>query len=207
VQLRVATKLTCEAYISQQAWEGSSAPSCPWHPGRRCGFRRHTAYRRKEPADLVVPRWYCRKAHATVSLLPTFAASRVADTLDGIEDVVATFEQARQAGATVAEAAQSLRPSIELQGALRWLRRRLGWVHAALMLLAGCAPEVLAQCELLLRSVRGALGTQHVLLQVREIAAAHLHRAPAPLGLVPATTVRIPRLSSAQHKTGPDPPE
>jgi hypothetical protein len=206
VQLRLATKLTCEDYINQQAWREAAVESCPWHPRGMCGFRSHTHYVRKDPAGLVIRRWYCAQAHQTVSLLPDFAAARISGTLTGIEDVAVQFEQALKCGATAGEAAQLLRPDIESQGALRWVRRRLQWVHAALVLLVGCAPELLTQGELTIRAVQNVLHTQQVLVQVREIAAPHLPFATAPVGFAPSRRLGNHRMSSVQHNLGPDPP-
>jgi hypothetical protein len=154
----------------------------------------------------VVPRWYCRKAGHTVSLLPTFAAAGLPGTLDSIEQGVVAFERERQAGATVAQAAQWTRPDIEAQGALRWVRRRVQWVGAALALLVGCAPELVTRCELAVTALRDVLHTQHVLVRVREIAAVQLQHAPRPVGLAPAGSATRPRQAPHQHTPGPDPP-
>lgn len=123
-------------------------------------------------------------------------------TLDEIEDAVAVYEAARTAGATVAEAAEKLRPEIELQGALRWLRRRLQWVKAALTLVLGVAPTMLTQCEQKILPVRRVWITDHVLVTVREIAARNLGSAKAPLGFAP----RNRTTRAVQHSVGPDPP-
>lgn len=151
-------------------------------------------------------RWYCPVAHETFSLLPDFAAARLSDTLEGIESAVLQFDDERRSGATVYEAAQRLRPDIELQGALRWTRRRLRWVHAALTLLMGCTAERLVQVELKIRAIRRVLGCQHVLLEVRTLAAPQLRYAPTPVGLAPPNPVRKSAGHRVQHKAGPDPP-
>jgi hypothetical protein len=150
----------------------------------------------------VVSRWYCRQAHQTVSLLPSFAAAHLPGTLDDIEQAVAKYETARDDGATVAQAAQELRPDIGLQGAVCWVRRRLLWVRTALMLVMGVAPEMLAQCELKISYIRRAWVTPHVLVQVREIAQGSLCHAAPPVGLAPRKTAS----KAAQHGMGADPP-
>lgn len=206
MQLRLETKLTCEAYINQQAWEKSRLEQCPRHPRGGCGFSSHGGYERKYPEGLQVRRWYCPQAHETFSLLPDFAAACLPGTLRGIEDAVADFETDRRAGLSVGEAAQRLRPDIESQGALRWVRRRLAWAQAALTLLMGCAPDLLAQCELKILAVRDLVGTQQVLVEVREIAAGVLRSAPFPVGLAPRLSAGRRASVALQHDTGPDPP-
>lgn len=206
MQLRLATKLTCEAYISREAWEGTCLEQCPRHPRGNCGFASHGGYLRKHPAGLWVRRWYCPQAHQTFSLLPDFAAARLPGTLEAIEVAVATFETDRRAGMAAYEAAQRLRPDIEAQGALRWIRRRRAWAKAALILLVGCAPDLLTQCELTILAARQVLRSPQVLVDVRGLAAVCLAHAPTPVGLAPASAVSSPPLPPRQHDAGPDPP-
>jgi len=169
-------------------------------------MRRHTSYERQNPAGLVVPRWYCRKGHTTFSLVPDFAASYVSDSLPAIEAAVLAFEAQSAAGATVAAIAESLRPDIELQGAVRWLARRRVWVAAALTLLVGIAPQVLAGLEQTLTCANARMATPCALVRVREIAAGQLPHAPAPVGFSRRTRKRKVRRRSVQHRTGADPP-
>jgi hypothetical protein len=206
VQLRFPTELTSEEYINQRAWEKASLSMCPWHPRGGCGFRRHGHYERRVPAGLLVPRWYCQPSHATVSLLPDFAASRLPTTLDEIEDAVSLFEDERKQGATVEQAARVVRPDIEPAGAIRWIRRRLRWANNGLNLLVGIIPTFLVNCELSINSVRGVFLTQSVLVQARRIAAAQLAYAPAPLGFGPLPGPGILDSTAVQHGTGLDPP-
>jgi hypothetical protein len=42
-----------------------------------------------EPAGARVPRWWCPKKGASISLLPSFLAARLRGSLASIEDVVA----------------------------------------------------------------------------------------------------------------------
>ena len=125
VQLRFPTGYTGEDYVSCQGWREARLERCPRHPGGGCGFRRHGTYARKSPPDTRVPRWYCRKAHETFSLLPDCLAARLPDTLIGVEAVVRAVEQA----SSLQAAADGLRPDIELPGAMRWTRRRVRAVH------------------------------------------------------------------------------
>jgi hypothetical protein len=206
VILRVESELTSKDYITQRGWESTNLAQCPLHPRGGCGIRRHTSYTRRNPAGLVVPRWYCREGHTTFSLVPDFAASRVSDSLPAIEATVLAFEAQRAAGATVAGIAESLRPDIELQGAVRWLARRRVWVAAALTLLVGIAPQVLAGLEQNLTCARTRLATPCVLVRVRKIAAVQLPYAPAPLGFSRLRSKWKKKRQGVQHKTGADPP-
>lgn len=206
VQLRLPTKLTCEAYINQHGWKEASLSACPWHPRGGCGFASHGHYERQDPEGLWIRRWYCPKAHQTVSLLPDFAAARLTGTLAAVEQAVADFEEHRRSGCSVAEAAQELRPDIELPGALRWIRRRCRYVHAAFVLLMGCAPELIAQVELSVLHVRAAVGAVPLMVAVREIAHLQLQHARTPVGFAPRAIVGRPAEKYIQHATGPDPP-
>ena len=67
----------------------------------------------------------------TVSALPDCLASHYSGTLEELEVIVRTVEEAR----SLASASESLRTDIELPGALRYLRRVVTAVHAALLTL------------------------------------------------------------------------
>lgn len=120
MQLRHATALTSDEYVTQQAWRTASLECCPLHPQGGCGIARHTAYARVEPPGMRVSRYYCRRAHTTFSLLPDCLASRLSSTLAEVEQVVLVAE----AAPSLEQAAVRLRPDIETQGGVRWVRRR-----------------------------------------------------------------------------------
>jgi hypothetical protein len=202
VQLRFATGLTCEAYVSQEAWRSATLERCPAHPRGGCGVAGHGTYARVEPAGVRVPRWYCRKAHLTISLLPDFAASRLSSSLDEVEDVAAAV----QAATSLETAASALRPDIDLPGAVRWTRRRFSGVRAVLVTVVGLLPELLAGVELTILSFRRALGVERVLPELRAVAAGHLTYLPPPVGFGPRSVPRTRRRRPGQHDAGPDPP-
>jgi hypothetical protein len=207
VQLRLKSTLTCEEYISHSAWLSANLVSCPVHARGGCRFRSCGTYERRRPAGLRIRRWYCPKAHRTFSLVPDFAASRISSSLHDIEQVAIEVERAReQTGYSLVLAARALRPNIEPEGAVRWVRRRLRWVEAALAVLMGLAPQLLAGCEPTLASVRAALGCGCVLVRAREIAAAQLAHLAAPVGFAPLAKRMRRRGKRRAHKTGPDPP-
>lgn len=202
VQLRFATGLTSEEYVRQKAWRSASLERCPVHPAGGCGIARHGSYERKSPAGVRVPRWYCAEGHVTVSLLPDFAASRLSSSLDEVEDVVVDV-----AAATSLEAAAStLRPDIELPGAVRWTRRRVSAVRSTLVTVAGLLPAVLAGVELTIPSFRTALNVERVLPALRERAGVRLHHLPPPVGFGPRSHPRSKAPGASQHEVGPDPP-
>jgi hypothetical protein len=181
VQLRFATKLTSEEYVSAQAWREASLASCPVHATTACGFARHGTYERKYPPGTRVARWYCRTAHSTFSLLADCFASRLPGTLVEIEEGLVGVERA----SSQEQAAESLRTDIELPGALRWMRRRLRGVRAALIALVGLLPTMLAGAEPSVGGFRRALGVEPVLPELRRIAAPYLGSLPPPLGFGP----------------------
>jgi hypothetical protein len=149
-----------------------------------------------------VARWYCADAHETFSLLPDCLAARLVGSLDEVEQVVVKVEGA----ASVEAAASALRPDIELPGALRWVRRRLGGVRTALLVLVTLLPERMGtRAELV--AVRAELSSERALVALREIGAAQLSRLVRPLGFRPPRSERTQGEERVQHKTGPDPPE
>lgn len=206
VQLRWETKLTCADYLKQAAWEDVELAECPFHPRGGCGMRRHGTYGRQQPQVFRVPRWYCRRAGRTISLLPDFAAAQVPGTLKQVEAAVEFFEQARRAGATVQQAAQQVRPDIEGPGARRWVARRCAWVRAAFVMLAACCPEILRQCELSIRAVRAQWGVPCIMVAVREVAALQVQAVAHPVGFRRASSMRNCKPAGLQQPTGPDPP-
>ncbi len=127
----------------------------------------------------------CRTSDTTVSLLPSFLASRVSGTLDAIEDAAAVAEEALIQD----EAVEVLRPSdiedaVTLPAAQRWLLRRVRWVREALTTLATLLPE-LHGTPPTVAAMRARLGTTSALRTLRGLAAGHLQALPAPIGFAP----------------------
>jgi hypothetical protein len=148
-----------------------------------------------------VARWYCPEAHQTFSLLPDCLAARLVGSLDEVEQVVVAVE----GSASVEAAASALRPDIELPGAVRWVRRRLRGVRAALLALVTLLPGRLGT-KVELMAVREVLVTERALLALREIGAGHLSFLVRPLGFQGPRRERVQGEERVQHKTGPDPP-
>ncbi len=153
---------------------------------------------------MKVARYRCPTSRTTFSLLPDCLASRLSSTLAEVEQVVTSAE----AAPSLEQAAAALRPEVETQGGLRWLRRRLGPVRVALLALATLLPGALGSTGVpTLTAVRTALGgTSAALVQLRELGATHLRSLPPPLGFGPRTEPRRPRHHRFQHEAGPDPP-
>lgn len=184
MQIVFASGHTSESYVSQEGWRDASIERCP-----KCsnGIRQHGTYRRKIPDGTRIARLYCRPCHLTVSLLPHFLAAGYSDTLAVQEDAV----RAVAAHASFDAAAIAVRPDIEIQGARRWLRRRLHRRALMLKLTAtalGVAPDTVA-----VFSLRG--DSPHLIRQM-----------PSPVGLAhrPLAHWRAP--SRGQQPMGPDPP-
>jgi len=203
VQLRHESQLTSEEYVKQRAWENASLRRCPLHPEGGCGFARHTAYARVEPAGMLIARWYCEEGHTTFSLLPDCLASRLSSTLAAVEEVALAVEQ--RAGSMEALAAE-LRPDIEVQGAVRWVRRRVVAAVVALRVLKGLRPDVLDGVEPTLGKVRAALGVVEALRAVRELASAQLVQMPAYVGFGARHFKTNRGRRRRQQGTGADPP-
>ena len=202
VQLRFPSGLTSEEYVKQQGWLQATLLQCPRHHEGDCGFARHGTYGRVEPEGMLIARYYCPKAHVTFSLLPDFLASRLSSTLSEVEGVVGQVEQRLEAGATLEVIAEEIRPDIETQGALRWIRRRVSAVRATLVICAGLLP--LAGTPRTLEGFRVTLGAEAVLPELRVLAAEHLHALPPPVGFGPRPIARSKTGNRRQHRTGAD---
>ena len=142
-------------------------------------------------------RYLCPAAGVTFSLLPDCLASRLSSTLVDVEEVVVRVEQAPSLEA----AADGLRIDIELPGVLRWLRRRVRGVHAALLAVVTLLPHVLLGCAATVIAMREALGAP-TLAAVRALAAEHLSQLPPPVGFGPRSKPRRRRKHSP-HEPGP----
>lgn len=197
MQLRHETPLTSEAYLAEHAWVKARLAVCPRHPRGGCGLARHGTYPRKTPAGIRVTRYYCPTAHETFSLLPDCLASRFPSDLDDLERVVTHVGAAR----SVEAAADTLRPDIDLPSAVRWIRRRLTLVRAALVIVAGVLPGLLVR-DASLAALGGTWGTDRVLVTLRGRLASHLAILPPPLGFGPRARRRPRRHRAAQHAMG-----
>lgn len=203
MQLRFATGLTSEEYVKQEGWCLATLKQCPLHPRGGCGFARHTAYRRAQPAGALVARYYCPEGHTTFSLLPDCLAARLTGSL---ADVEAVCTAAATGGRSQEAIAEELRPDIQRQGAVRWMRRRVKAVTGALVAIIGLRPDVFAGRQPTVEDFRKVLGVEHVLEALRETAAKHLAALPPPLGFSPQVPRGSPAIRQRQQKAGADPP-
>jgi hypothetical protein len=202
VQLRFATPLTGEQYVTEQAWLKASLTCCPLHPQGGCGFARHGTYARLSPPGTLIARWYCPLGRRTFSLLPDCLTVRLPGTLNDLEQVVVAVEQASSLAASV----DQLREDIELPGAMRWVRRRVKAVHTTLHRLRGLLPEPLAAMAPTVAGFREGLGLPRVLGPMREMADPWLSVLPPPFGFAPPPGHGGGAQSPPQQSMGPDPP-
>lgn len=175
-----------EAYVSERAWERAILVCCPFHQEGGCGLEKLGTYGRADPAGARIPRWWCPKERASISLLPSFLAARLSGTLAAVEDVVAKVE----AAGSVAAAVDVVHPpdadrAVGLACALRSIRRRVAAIRAALLAIATLMPGRFVGVLPTLASFRERLGTEQVLVVVRELAEPHLGALPVPLGFGP----------------------
>lgn len=203
VQLRFETGLTGADYVTREAWREARLSRCPLHSHGGCGFAGHGTYERKTPAGTLIRRWYCPLGQCTFSLLPDHLAARFPGTLSGIEQVVATVEQA----SSVEAAAEALRrDEITLASAVRWVRRRLALVRALLTTVVGLLPQRLLGCAPRITHLRTRLACGQVLMNLRTLAQAHLQALIRPLGFRSPAVADGERKDSFQQRMGPDPP-
>jgi len=202
MQIRYATNLSAEQYVQQQAWQAATLNRCPLHPQGGCRFCKNGSYRRKFPDGTKIARWYCADGHMSFSLLPDCLASRLSGSLIKIEDVIIEVENSHSQEA----AADKIRIDIVLPGALRWIRRRIFLVKAALSMLIELFPGLLAGCKPSILSFRSVLDVEYVLPELRILADPYLYILPPPLGFGPRPRTKKLKKSHFQHRTGTDPP-
>ena len=162
---------------------------------------------RKVPVVALVARYYCPEQRTTFGLLPDFYASRVPGTLDDIERTAATAE----ASASLEQAAEKVRPgaapeAVTLSVAVAWLRRRVAWVRALLITVAGLFPDLFVGVGPSIRAFREHLGTSRVLVELRGLCEPYLYALPRPLGLNPRARWPVACGGGRQQSIGPDPP-
>lgn len=183
MQLLWKCPLSDERYLSQRGWEEAILERCPFHPEGGCGVEKLGTYPRVVPEGTRIPRWWCPKQRASISLLPSFLAARLPGTLAAVEDVIAKVEAAGSAAAAV----DAVHPSeadgaVGLVCALRSIRRRVSAVRAALVAIVTLMPERFAGVRPTIAAFREALALERVLVAVRELAERHLGALPVPLG-------------------------
>ncbi|MEA1921988.1 MAG: hypothetical protein U9N63_04965 [Pseudomonadota bacterium] len=178
MQIRNNVNVSVSEYNRQNLCEKAELKQCPIHPEGGCGIRRHGSYERVVPMKFEIPRWYCRKGHATIALVPDFLPSRFPGTLKDVEEVVVEAQK----HPTLVSAAEHIRPDIGLQGGLRWLNRRINYVSTALKACAGLFPEIGFKN---LEQLQKAFGVDSVLSHLREILKEHLYALPRIIGLIP----------------------
>lgn len=204
MQLRYQTGLTGEEYVNACGWAYARLAACPNHPRGGCSLSRHGTYERKTPRGCLVPRWYCRESHTTFSLLPDCLSARLPGTLRRLEEVVAVAE----AAPSLAAAAVCLRggEAVGLEGARRWVRRRVRRVHRDLHIARGLRPDLLSGCPARMIPVRGRVRSLIALVRLRGALAGQLPVLPPPLGFCPPGPGSNRRRGAVQHKMGTDPP-
>lgn len=185
VQLRFATGLSSEEYVSERHWEKATLERCPLHPAGGCGISKHGTYEHKRPAGARIARWYCRASQTTIGLIPDCLASQIAGELDEIESAVVEVE----GGRSIERVAEELRDDVELPGAIRWLRRRIDYVERALSVARGLSVEVLTGSMPTLRDLRDVLG-RGALVRLRALLAEHLAQIAPPLGFAHRSRMR-----------------
>lgn len=150
-----------------------------------------------------IARYYCPESHETYSLLPDCLSSRLSGDLSSVEEVVACVEQSR----SIETAAAAFLPlAISLPCAVRWIRRRLVPVRAALLAIFTLLPQMFAGYVPTVYEARRILCTPSALVTLREVAADRLAALPPPLGFGPRVKPHRRRRERRQHKVGADPP-
>ncbi|MCR4300329.1 MAG: hypothetical protein NUV51_01835 [Sulfuricaulis sp.] len=206
VQTRHKTLLTSKEYVTRKAWREASLERCPSHPRSGCHFHRHGTYPRVDPPGMRIARYYCPESHETYSLLPDCLSSHFRGDLADVEEVVAIVEASKSV-----EAAANIVRSIEisLPCAVRWVRRRLQPVRAALLAIFTLLPQIFAGCTPSVGEARRILCTTSALPSLRELSADRLGVLPPPLGFGPRVKPRRrrrQRRERRQQKVGADPP-
>jgi hypothetical protein len=181
--------LSDDRYVTERAWEGAILACCPFHPEGGCGLEKLGTYARVEPPGTRIPRWWCPKRRASISLLPAFLAARFSSTLAAVEDVVAAVEEGGVTAAVDEIHPPTAPNAVGLVCALRSIRRRFSAVRAALLAIVTLMPDRFEGVAPTLTAFREAIRSQPVLVALREIASRHLGALPAPLGFGARSTV------------------
>lgn len=184
VQIVFQSGHTSDRYVSEQGWLSASIERCPKCRGP---ISRHGTYCRKRPEGTRIARFYCRRCRMTVSLLPSFLASGYSGTLAVQREAV----EAARTHLCFDDAARDVRPDIELQGARRWLRRRVARHRLALLIVAT-----------LLATPTDAID----LFALRDSDAEKLRSSPTPTGLAHRSLSHWGARLPNPHRMGPDPP-
>ena len=184
VQIVFQSGHTSGSYVTEEGWHEASIERCP-----KCGraIRGHGTYPRKFPDGTRIARFYCRSCQMTVSLLPEFLAAGYSDTL-GVQRAAV---DAVNSHPTFDAAAAFVRPDIQLQGARRWLRRRVQRHHMTMLLMATML----------------GLSTDNVEpFELRRTRPEILRHAPTPTGLAHRPLKYWSTKAPRQQPMGPDPP-
>jgi len=180
LQIPLRTESSVEAYIANREWREARLPACPVHPSGGCSFARHGTYARVTPHGLRVARWYCPEGHRTFSLLPDFLAARLPGLLASIDDILTAAAWAKSTEA----AADALRGSdVTLPSGVRWLRRRVRAVQAALDAMAPMGCEAPTRARAWCSALQTDRDHGRVLLGLRRsLSPQALGNLPPPLG-------------------------
>ena len=186
VQLRFETELTAEEYVSREEWKNASFPPClKGHCACDCGLMRHGTYGRKTPIPMRVARFDCRDCQTTISRLPDFAAARRRGSLQEIEDAMIVLAEAPSLWA----AARRLFPHRdELSNGIRDLLGAFMAVSVFLEAVVTLRPDLFRGCPADLVSMRAALGTETLLVDLRREMTSQLQFLPPPVGFRPPGT-------------------
>jgi hypothetical protein len=125
--------------------------------------------------------------------------------LDALEEIVGRAEET----ATIEKAAAEVRPAdtadaVTLPTAVRWVRLRMRLVRVVLLAVFGIFADRFAPGTPTVAHFRKRLGTTRALVALREIAEAHLHALPRPLGLNPRSRDAPTRTARPQQSPGSD---
>lgn len=194
LQISVQISTSAAMYIQNQGWRSVQLSGCPLHSSGGCSFARHGSYGRVTPRGLRIARWYCSVGHQTFSLLPDFLAAGQPGLLASVEDSVAVTLSAQ----SIEAVADRLRgPDITLPSAVRWLRRRIRAIRAALHAVTYMVPDLPIGAFASGAATGGGSGQTQILLGLRRsLPPPILSCIPAPLGFL--------RNGKYQHGMGPD---
>ena len=164
-------------------WELVPIPKCQNKDCKKtCELHRHGTYPRKHPKYFVVPRFLCPDCGRTVSCLPSFAASQTPGLLQGIEDRLVSADGA---GSWYEAASRNLLVGRSVSNYARSLSMWHKGVYLFLVKVVQLLPDLFLNCPSEIVAMRRHLGTETLLLDLRELMKDHLQILPPPVGLRP----------------------
>ena len=194
---------TSEEYVTQRLWLEASVPECDYckPEGLDCTPVLHGYYDRVYPRGARVRRYRCLRTGRTISMLPSCLVSYWRGDVQTMERIALEREEKSSFGKIARWVAERFYPPEQpIEGPLRWVKRRACAGSSFVKAMVNLYPEEFEGVEPTVTAMRGHLGSDQVLVKLRQIAGDDLVRLSPPLGLRPRTANVIAGPEGQFHK-------